>query len=88
MNFRMTIGNKLLLSFGALIVVTLVLSASALKAISDLRESFDLAINQTVEKSLLAGAIITADSGSSTNWFARSPAASTSRIARFVSPAS
>lgn len=58
----MTVGKKLNLSFGALILATLFLSGYALKAIADLRENFDSAVNVTVTKILLSDTINGAES--------------------------
>jgi methyl-accepting chemotaxis protein len=58
----MTVGKKLNLSFGALILATLFLSGYALKAIADLRANFDSAVNITVAKILLSETINAAQS--------------------------
>jgi hypothetical protein len=47
---RWTVGRKLTLSVGALILSSLILSYAALKAISNLAASLDDAVNKTAKK--------------------------------------
>jgi methyl-accepting chemotaxis protein len=58
----MTIGRKLTASFAAMLVVTLALGIYSLKAISNLSDSLDTAINKTAKKIELVNAVTTARS--------------------------
>jgi methyl-accepting chemotaxis protein len=58
----MTIGKKLTLGFIAMLLVTLVLGTYSLKAISNLSDSLDTAVNKTTKKIELVDAVSTARS--------------------------
>ena len=54
---RMTIGKKLMVSFGALVVLTLVLGFTSMSSITGLGSLLDTAVNKTSRKLDLAGRI-------------------------------
>jgi CHASE3 domain sensor protein len=59
MKSQMTIGKKLLLCFGAVLTVRL-LSISAVSAVSSLKSRFDITVDNTARKIVLADNINTA----------------------------
>jgi len=60
MKRQMTIGKKLMLSFGAMLAVLIVLSAAALSAIASLKSRFEDTANKTAKEIILADNINTA----------------------------
>jgi methyl-accepting chemotaxis protein len=59
---KWTIGKKLGISFGAMLVLLVVTSVASLNAISALKSSFDTATEKTAKKIALAGTVDTATS--------------------------
>ena len=57
-----TIGKKLLLSFGGLLALLATLSYASLSAVGSLKEMFDVAVEKTAQKILLVAELDTAES--------------------------
>jgi methyl-accepting chemotaxis protein/methyl-accepting chemotaxis protein-1 (serine sensor receptor) len=62
MHSNMTIGRKLGLTFGGLVVLLLVLSFAFLSSMGSMKDSFDTAVGKTAQKILFAAALDTAKS--------------------------
>jgi methyl-accepting chemotaxis protein len=60
MKSQMTMGKKLMLSFGAVVAVVVLLSVAALSAISSLKTRFDATVDKTARKIVLADNVNTA----------------------------
>ena len=87
----MTLGKKLTLSFAAVMALLLVLSWSALTAIGGMKRDFDVAVEKTTAKIILADAVHTAESnmlawqrGMVLNYFIRNAAAAEAAKQHFL----